>query len=131
MIWTATEHPTWSSTGITAVVGNGASGAITVVTPAGTSSYPGFVFIVPAAPSQPLVAFPNPVINGILHVKHPAGTKTSHVLLFDMNGAAIRRIAVTPGTTQTDVNVGGLLSGMYQVIWTDEDQRLRQTIIVP
>jgi hypothetical protein len=40
-----------SSTGITAIVGAGASGAVTVTTPGGTASLPGFIYSVPTVTS--------------------------------------------------------------------------------
>jgi len=114
-----------SSDTIIAVVGTGASGALTITTPAGSISGNGFVYL----PSAQLMVYPNPV-HDKFYVKHPASTVASHITLTDRMGRTAKVIEVPANTERTEVSVEGLALGVYEVVWTNGSNKLRQSILV-
>ncbi|UPK67899.1 IPT/TIG domain-containing protein [Chitinophaga filiformis] len=121
-----------SPTNITAIVGEGASGAVSVIANNSIDSLPGFTYKKPPSVSpKALVVYPNPVFNGTVSIKHPMSAKTAHILLVDINGTVIKSLTVPPGETQTSLTGMDLLSGIYQIYWSDDDRRILQRVVIP
>lgn len=110
---------------IVAVVGAGASGTLTVTTPEGSISGNGFIYLA----AEKLTLYPNPVHDKV-YVKHPASPVESHITLTDRMGKLVKMIDVPANTQETEVNVKGLTLGIYEVIWTDGSNKLRQSLLV-
>lgn len=124
-----------NATTITAEIGAGASGSVSVTTPGGTVSLPGFTFDVVTSVggannnSIELLVSPNPARNNIV-VKHPAALKTSHLKLIDIDGRTVKLLVIARSTTQTSFSVKGLGSGIYKLIWTDDKRMLTRTLLI-
>lgn len=110
---------------IIAVVGPGASGALTVTTAEGSISSNGFIYL----PGEQLTVYPNPA-HDKFYVKHPASTMASHITLIDRMGRTMKVIEVPANTERTEVSVKGLALGVYEVIWTNGSNKLRQSLLV-
>jgi hypothetical protein len=110
---------------IIAVVGSGASGALTVTTAEGSTSSNGFIYL----PAEQLTVYPNPAHDNF-YVKHPASTVASHITLTDRMGRIVRVIEVPANTERTEVSVRGLALGVYEVIWINGSNKLGQSLLV-
>lgn len=119
---------TTDSTFITAILGTGASGDVVVSTPYGEATYPGFTFTEPA---KEIDVYPNPVQNGIVVIKHPASEKTSYISFRNQNGMLVLKRDVAAGESITTISGLNLMSGIYQVIWTDNSKKMVQRIVIP
>jgi hypothetical protein len=130
---TAKSYQVVSPTVITAVVGEGASGGIDVITPGGTGSISGFTFVkhesqVTDTTTKQLWVYPNPSNNRIT-VKHPAG-QGGILRIIDSWGRVVKRITTAAGSTQTETSVSGLLNGIYRIMWNDGDNKQTTTLMV-
>jgi hypothetical protein len=113
---------------ITAIVGSGASGEVSISTPYGIATFPGFIF---ADPAKNIDVYPNPVQNGTIAIRHPVSIKTSYIIITDLNGMQLLKLDVAAGETVTTITGLDLEAGMYQVMWTDKNKKLVQRIVVP
>ena len=125
-----------NATTITAVVGAGASGSISVVTPGGTASLAGFTYNVVTAVggvnsnnSSELIISPNPANDQVM-IKHPASLKNAYLKLIDINGRTIKQVTIGRNITQTSFSVKGIANGVYKLIWSDDKKRYRRTIMI-
>jgi hypothetical protein len=115
-----------SSTRITATVGKGASGDVSVTTPGGTASLGRFVQqTAPAA----LSAYPNPGRNNVW-VSSPLSAHTTLITIVDMKGNILNHACVSAGTRLTRINITKLVPGCYQIIWRDEARVLITALLV-
>lgn len=113
-----------SSTFITAIVGEGSSGDVSVTTPAGTVTKAGFTYIEPE-PQTPviddpipteLIIYPNPTQSRTLFwVKHPVFTNDTWIRVVDMLGHVVVIVRVPAGSKITPVATEMLKSGYYKV----------------
>jgi hypothetical protein len=119
-----TSYTVVSSTIITAIVGEGSSGDVSVTTPAGAANIPGFTYIQPE-PQTPvvdeptpteLIIYPNPAQSRTLFwVKHPVLTNDTWLRVVDMMGRVIVTVRVPAGSQITPVVTEMLKSGFYKV----------------
>jgi FG-GAP-like repeat/IPT/TIG domain len=114
---------------ITAIIGNGASGDISVTTAGGITTFPGFTFT-NATNNNPtdLLITPNPAISFIIS-KHPASA-LSNLKLIDLNGKLIKVVKINPNVTQTLISTIGISKGIYKLVWTDGITIIKKTIMV-
>jgi hypothetical protein len=124
-----------SASSITAQVGAGASGDVTVIGSGGNASLQGFVFTTITAIVSPntndpkgLVVFPNPA-NSIVYIRHPASFKKATLTLIDIRGKTVRQIIPGRSVTQTMMDVRGLAAGIYEIVWAEGNDQLRQTLM--
>jgi hypothetical protein len=123
-----------NATTITAVVGSGASGAVMVVTPGGTSSLAGFIFNIvtgvggPGFNSPELTVSPNPGSAEIV-VKHPAAPKDIPIRLLDVLGKPVRYFTALRTTRSTIIDVRTLPPGYYILSWTYGSKTLTRTFL--
>lgn len=124
-----------NATTITAVVGNGSSGDISITTPGGTATKSGFNYspvtaIIPVITnSTELTAKPNPG-NGVILIEHPISTKTAKIKFIDILGRTAKEISAPRNTKQTQTNVNSLSQGIYQIVWSDGSSNHSRTFIV-
>ncbi|HWV66172.1 hypothetical protein [Chitinophaga sp.] len=62
-----------------------------------------------------LIIFPNPVTNKLV-VRHPLVKGNAGISLFTISGLRVKTFVVAPGTTETRINTGELLSGSYLLV---------------
>jgi IPT/TIG domain/Secretion system C-terminal sorting domain len=124
-----------SDTLITAVVGVGGSGSVTVEGPGKFASLGGFTFITipsPALAQSQLSLYPNPTVGGSLQTASVPGTTTqsSQFELVDLGGKILWIIPVAPNTSQVQINTSGLNKGVYKLVWSDGKHTSYKTILV-
>jgi hypothetical protein len=115
-----------SSTTITAVVGDGATGDMVVTTPHGTAAMRGFVYV--KLPTN-VIVYPNPA-RGFVWVKHPVSSNTMQLQVLDMTGKVHRTVVVPVGIFQTRIDVHGLPAGCYRVVLSGGGYRLSENLVV-
>ena len=127
-----------NSTTISATVGTGATGSISVTTPGGTATRPGFVYNavtgiggLGSVNSPELTVTPNPAgKSDVIIIKHPLVIKAAHIKFIDVNGRVVRKIIAQRSTRQTEVKVNGLPSGIYVITWVHENKMRSRTFMV-
>jgi hypothetical protein len=123
-----------SDTLITAVVGTGGSGSVTVEGPGKFASLGGFTFI--STPSPNLIGlqlslYPNPTVGSLQTASVPGTTtQSSQFELVDLNGRILKVIPVAPNTSQVQINTSGLNKGVYKLVWSDGKHTSNKTILV-
>jgi hypothetical protein len=133
----ASSFTVLSDTTISAVVGSGASGSVSVVTPVDTASLAGFTYLPPATPAPVSPApqagtismYPNPA-SGYAWVEHPVSAKNTQLRLTDMMGNLLKIIAVPAGTAKTQVNTSTIPTGSYRITWSDGSITTSKTLMV-
>jgi hypothetical protein len=124
-----------STTSITAIVGTGASGNISVTTPGGTASIAGFTFNtvtginVPSNNTIELRIFPNPVID-IAIIKHPPSNKNAQIKLVDISGRTVKVFIPVRNATQSQLDLNILPGGIYNLVWSDGTRILSRTFMI-
>jgi Secretion system C-terminal sorting domain/IPT/TIG domain len=123
-----------SDTLITAVVGMGGSGSVSVEGSGKSASLGGFTFITTPSPNlagPPLSLYPNPTAGSLQTASVPGTTaQSSQFELVDFNGRILEVIPVAPNTSQVQINTSGLNKGVYKLIWTDGKHTSDKTILV-
>ena len=125
-----------SSTSITAVLGNGASGDITVATPGGTASMSGFIFNTVTGIFDPgnvnsieLTVRPNPTRSWLM-INHPSTNKNATLRFIDIMGRQVKILHPSRFSHTTNTNVNDLAPGVYTIIWNDGIQFLNRVVVV-
>lgn len=72
---------------------------------------------------------PNPA-SGFTILNHPSSSSTSKIKLVDNLGRVIKVIDVVPNTIETIINLKGVSSGIYKIIWLDKSINQIKTLIV-
>lgn len=123
-----------SDTLITAVVGVGGSGAVTVEGPGKFARLDGFTFVPtpsPALVEPQLLLYPNPTAGSLQTASVPGTTtQSSRFELVDLSGRILKVIPVAPNTSQVQINTSGLNKGVYKLIWSDGKHTSFKTILV-
>ncbi|HMK20508.1 MAG TPA: IPT/TIG domain-containing protein [Chitinophagaceae bacterium] len=125
-----------NSTTITAVIGTGATGSITVTTPGGTATATGFTFNSVTGIGGPgsinsneLIVNPNPA-RDFLIIKHPATNKNAELSFYDMLGRKVKTILPARNSRQTDVILNYMTPGIYTIVWSDGTRVLSRIIVI-
>lgn len=131
----ATSFTVVNTTTITAVVGSGSSGNVTVTTSGGTGSLAGFNFTTATPVSnlnysnqKSLIIYPNPT-SGQIIVEHPKISKVSKIQIIDMYGRVVKTITIARNLTTTNLSLKEFASGAYRITWSDEEIILGRTVI--
>jgi hypothetical protein len=134
----------YSDSLIIAIVGQGASGNVSVTARFGTATKPGFTFIPDSSAriatvntnagtneitNSSLVLYPNPA-KTVVMATHPLSTHRAQLQVIDLTGKLIKTINVRNNVTQTKVPVTGLLTGVYKLVWRDGKTSISQTLLV-
>lgn len=83
----------------------------------------------PAPVITSLTVFPNPATD-IVNLTHPKAKAEDAIFIFSVNGAQVTKHRPETGTTQTTIPVNGLPAGTYQILYSSEQNRLMQKLIV-
>jgi hypothetical protein len=125
-----------SDSTITAIVGVGASGVVTVTTPLGSGTRNGFIYDPLTAIVDPgnvnskeLTVQPNPA-HDVLLIKHPATVKAAMLRFVDITGRTVKMVVPAQNATQTATSVHGLLAGIYTIVWIEGKRTLSRVIAV-
>lgn len=138
----------YSDTVIIALVDTGATGDISVITPCGMATSPGFIFF-PDSTGSPdslitrmdvghtnslanlnsVALYPNPA-SGYVVWRQPATNHNTRLQVIDLYGRIIKTITLGKNTTQTIIPVSGLPSGMYKLSWVDGKNRLTKSLLI-
>jgi hypothetical protein len=103
-----------SDTVMTAIVGAGTTGAVSVVTADTTVSLTGFTFVTPVVNN--LSVYPNPA-SGIVSITHPAAVNATKIQIVDMMGNLLKTYSVSAGESKTTIDVSTMAIGTYRVVW--------------
>jgi hypothetical protein len=130
-----------SDTTISAVVGAGASGAVSVITPVDTASRAGFTYLPPPTPAptpapvtpapqtSTISLYPNPA-NGYVWVDHPASGKNAQLRITDMMGNLLQLITVPAGLNKTQLKTTSIPTGYYRITWSDGSTSITKGLMV-
>jgi hypothetical protein len=124
-----------SATTITATVGQGATGAVKVITPQGTYTKAGFTVPVVTAIGSPddeehqLNIYPNPAHDRIV-VSHPAAAIRAWIRVTDINGKVVKTLTCNRQVEQTTIFVNTLAKGIYKITWSDGKKELTRSLLV-
>ena len=125
-----------SPTSITAIVGAGASGNVSVITPGGTATATGFTYNAVTGIGGPgsinsneLIVNPNPA-KDFLIIKHPATNKNAELSFYDMLGRKVKTILPARNSRQTDVILNYMTPGIYTIVWSDGTRVLSRIIVI-
>ncbi len=117
---------------ITAIVGTGNSGDISVTTPGGTATFAGFTYQyqVMELPNDMMI-YPNPTTIGQLFwVKHPVSNGVTWINVYDITGRVIKTITIPAGEYLTPVFAGNLKAGYYEVVLLGSINKWHKTLMV-
>ena len=125
-----------SATSITAIVGAGATGNVSVTTPGGTATATGFTYNAVTGIGGPgsinskeLIVNPNPA-KEFLIIKHPATNKNAELNFYDILGRKVKTILPARNSRQTDVIVNYMTPGIYTIVWSDGIHVLSRIIVI-
>ncbi|HEU5168452.1 MAG TPA: IPT/TIG domain-containing protein [Chitinophagaceae bacterium] len=125
-----------NATTITAVIGSGASGNVSVTTPGGTATASGFTFNSVTGIGGPgsinskeLVVNPNPA-KDFLIIKHPASNKNAELNFYDILGRKVKTILPVRNSRQTDVILNYMTPAIYTIVWNDGTRVLSRIIVI-
>lgn len=119
---------------IKAIIANGASGYVTITTPSGSDSLPGFTYkehpIVPIDTAVTQLGLrPNPA-HGILYIKHPAGSSNARIEIFSSSGKMVKQLTPAKDAVQTETHVDGLPAGQYIILWRDGNAKKTTILLI-
>jgi hypothetical protein len=137
-----------SDTLISAVVGSGASGAVSVISSIGLSAKNGFTYIpdttgtpdslitrkgvdnaTASTNAKSFALYPNPA-SGYVIWQQPAKDHITQLQIIDINGRIVKIITVGKSTVQTTIPVSGLPTGMYKLVWSDGKNKLTKSLLI-
>jgi len=106
-----------------------------VTTLGGTAIFHGFIFGIATAvgnlngSSTELKVYPNPAKDYLI-IEHPAANKPAYIKCIDAFGRMVEIVSVKRDDTKTQVNIGSLSAGVYQIIWSDGKTLLTKTALI-
>lgn len=132
----ATSFTVVNATTITAVIGGGSSGVVTVITPGGTATLAGFTFSPVTAIGGPgsvnspeLTVSPNPVSTTI-YIKHPVSFAfPATIEIYDALGRQVAATKPARSSTLTLFNTDILGAGVYIIKWTSGARTLTRLFL--
>ena len=132
----ATSFVVNSVTNITAIVGIGATGNVSVTTPGGTVTAAGFTYNAVTGIGGPgsinskeLIVNPNPA-KDFLIIKHPSTNKNAELDFYDILGRKVKAILPARNSRQTDVMLNYMTPGIYTIVWSDGTRVLSRIIVI-
>jgi len=76
-----------------------------------------------------LAVFPNPATR-MVNLSHPAAKSGDKIFLYNVNGTGVIKQEPVRGTSKTRIPVSSLTPGVYQVLYSSEQNRYMQKLIV-
>jgi hypothetical protein len=138
-----------SDTVIQAMVDTGATGNVCVFTPFGFACKSGFTFIADTTitdtlivnartginngnaitVAKPFTLYPNPASQYVIW-QQPVTNHSTRLQLIDITGRVVRNMVVGSNVSQTTIQIGGLHTGVYKLVWSDGKKKLTRTLLV-
>ncbi|MCS3801692.1 FG-GAP-like repeat-containing protein [Niastella sp. OAS944] len=135
-----------SDTLIKANVRTGASGYVSVLTPYGLATKPGFTYISDTTINDTLFVnartanadgviqklfklYPNPASKYVTW-QQPLTNHKTRLQLVDMFGRIVRQVEVGSNTPQTTIQLHGLLGGVYKLVYIDGKNKVTSTLMI-
>jgi hypothetical protein len=119
---------------VTARLGDGGSGAVSVFNVDGTDSLAGFIYDAITSsgnlqvdPNKELVVYPNPA-QFFVTVTHPKSPNLTQLLLTDEAGKILKQIPIERMQQKLRIELAGYASGIYHLIWKDNEKSLIRSI---
>jgi hypothetical protein len=138
----------FSDTVIVAIVDTGATGAVSVTTPCGVATKPGFTFFPDSTgtpdslitrmdvgkanasvPSKTFALYPNPA-SGYVIWQQPATNHITQVQIIDIYGRIMKTVTLGKNVVQTTIPVSGLPTGMYKLVWSEGKNKLTKSLLI-
>jgi hypothetical protein len=135
-----------SDTTVRAIVGNGATGSVSVTTTYGTASKAGFTYISDTTINDTLFVnartagangiiqksfklYPNPASTYVTW-QQPVVNHKTRLQLVDIAGRIVRQMEVGSNTPQTTMQLHGLNTGVYKLVYIDGKNKLTSTLLI-
>lgn len=135
-----------SDTMIKAIVDTGATGSVSVFTPYGFASKPGFIYISDTTINDTLFVnahtanaggviqksfklYPNPASKYVTW-QQPITNHKTRIQLVDIGGRIVRQIEVGSNTPQTTIHLHGLIAGVYKLVYIDGKNKITSTLLI-
>jgi hypothetical protein len=115
-------------------VGNGNSGNVTVVSPNGSDSKPGFIFAPSIGINQQgnsnglLKAYPNPANNSI-QIQIPISSTNSKITIYNLLGEEIFTNEIAAQTNAIFINLNDWKAGSYIIRWNNQTTTLSSSFL--
>ncbi|MDH7460345.1 IPT/TIG domain-containing protein [Chitinophagaceae bacterium 26-R-25] len=95
----------------------------------GKFGYSKVVKVIAFANNAGLLLYPNPA-STFIKVSHPFIKNNITIRIIDVNGKVIKQLSVAKGTKETSIDLKGLSSGTYTLIWNNGEQTFSKTVLV-
>lgn len=146
----AASFYTLNDSTIIAIVDSGSTGNVSVTDSFGTATKPGFTFISDStghdttfmlaragattmnensAVNSLFRTYPNPASTYTM-ATIPSSTHHAQLQLVDINGRIVKTISVGNKAQQIKVDLDGLITGVYKLVWSDGTKTITRTILV-
>ena len=66
----------------------------------------------------------------VITVQHPSTSAEAQLKLVDTNGKVLQQVSVGKNSLQTKLNITGLASGSYKIVWSDGAKTLDQPLMM-
>jgi hypothetical protein len=115
-------------------VGNGNSGNVTVVSPNGSDSKPGFIFAPSIGINQQgnsnglLKAYPNPANNSI-QIQIPISSTNSKITIYNLLGEEIFTNEIAAQTNAIFITLNDWKAGSYIIRWNNQSTTLSSSFL--
>ena len=78
---------------------------------------------------EPLKIYPNPADSYVI-IEHPATMSYAEIKIIDINGRVITAVPVIANTLQTRIELAGMISGIYKIVYSDGNNSYTTTLMV-
>jgi hypothetical protein len=62
--------------------------------------------------------------------QHPVTDHATRLQVIDINGRVVQQVIVGKAVSQTTLNVSGLHTGVYKLVWIDGKKKMTRTLLV-
>ena len=102
---------------------------LAMVDTAGNLTYSNIIDLTLNVNPQAIKLYPNPA-KGYVSVVNPASSAPAKLELVDISGRVVKVIQISPNVVINTLDLGGVIPGVYSVVWTDGAKKLTQQLFV-
>jgi hypothetical protein len=95
----------------------------------GQFGYSKVVRVTTFANNAGVILYPNPA-SSILNISSPFVKNNISIKLVDVNGKVVKQISVAKGTKETSMDIRGVSSGTYTLIWNNGEQTISKSVLI-
>jgi len=66
----------------------------------------------------------------VITVQHPSASTEAQLKLVDISGKVLQQVSISKNSLQTKLNITGLASGNYKIVWSDGSKTLDQPLMM-